>query len=422
MADLRATLRQPFAEQVAAFRLRLADLVPTARWDDLAGAQHDRAFMVAGATKADLLADLAAAVEKAISEGTTLETFRRDFRAIVERRGWHGWTGEGTAKGEAWRMRVIYRTNLATSYAAGRHAQLVEGGYAFWVYFHGGSLEPRPQHLGWDGVALPPDHPVWATHYPPNGWGCSCYVSGARSPEGVRRVGGDPDKRLPEGWQAPTPKTGVPEGIDRGWDHAPGASVAETVTQMARKSVQWPTTVAKAYMEALPEDRRDAFARAFRRQPSLAEEVRRYAERAMGERGGAPIDARVTVQPYRTMGLLTSDDVRRIEEMAGHAVTGYDYAIDPYAVRHIFAHHGVAEVEDRRGQRAVEAGDFEALPQILDAPDTVTHVGLSDSGHPLFHFLRTIGGSRHTVAVEIRRRRRMLAVVSMWVNSRRPPS
>ena len=109
MADeVRATFRQPFKEQVAAFRLRLGDLVPTSRWDDISKAQHDRAFMVAGAVKADLLADLGAAVDKAISQGTGLEEFRRDFRQIVERRGWHGWTGEGSVKGEAWRTKIIY--------------------------------------------------------------------------------------------------------------------------------------------------------------------------------------------------------------------------------------------------------------------------------------------------------------------------
>lgn len=130
MADeLGATFGKPFKEAVAAFRLRLGNLVPTAKWDDLWQEQHDRAFMVAGATKADLLADLAAAVDKAISRGTSLEEFRADFRRIVEERGWHGWTGEDSEAGKAWRTRVIYRTNMRTSYAAGRMAQLVEGGF-----------------------------------------------------------------------------------------------------------------------------------------------------------------------------------------------------------------------------------------------------------------------------------------------------
>ena len=235
MADLSTTFRRPFREQIAAFRLRLGNLVPTERWDDITHAQHDRAFMVAGAQKADLLADLATAVDKAISQGTSLEEFRRDFRATVTRRGWHGWTGEGSTRGEAWRTRVIYRTNIATSYAAGRMAQLIEGNFAFWVYRHGGSSEPRVIHLGWDGLVLPPDHPFWITHGPPNGWGCSCYVVGARTEAGARRLGGDPDKRLPDDWQSRDPRTGAPKGIDKGWDYTPGATAVADVLALRDK-------------------------------------------------------------------------------------------------------------------------------------------------------------------------------------------
>lgn len=98
---IEAIFRKPFAQQVAAFRLRLGNLVPSSAWDDLAGNAHDRGFMVAGAVKADLLADLAAAVERSITEGTGFEAFKRDFRAIVARRGWTGWTGEDTKGGQA---------------------------------------------------------------------------------------------------------------------------------------------------------------------------------------------------------------------------------------------------------------------------------------------------------------------------------
>ena len=235
MTDLLASFGKPFSYQVAAFRLRLGKLVPTSRWDDLRGSEHDRGFMVAGALKADLLADLGAAVDKAISQGTTLEEFRRDFRKIVEDRGWHGWTGEGTKGGEAWRTRVIYRTNLTTSFAAGRMAQLVAANYPFWIYRHGASLDPREQHLAWDGLVLPPDHPFWETHAPPNGWGCSCYVMGARSRESAKRRGGKPDLALADGWQDIDKRTGAQVGIDKGWDHAPGASVTKLVAAMVPK-------------------------------------------------------------------------------------------------------------------------------------------------------------------------------------------
>ncbi|TMV09827.1 virion morphogenesis protein [Ruegeria sediminis] len=232
---LATTFRKPFKEQVAAFRLRLGDLVPTARWDDIERDAHDRAFMVAGATRTDLLADLAEAVDKAIADGTGFETFKRDFRAIVAKHGWHGWTGEGTEQGEAWRMRTIYRTNMRVSYMAGRHAQLTEGGFKYWIYRHGGSIEPRLQHLGWDRLVLEADHEFWRTHYPPNGWGCSCRVVGARSKEAAKRRGGDPGKALGEGWQNRDPRTGAPKGVGKGWDYAPGSSVGDTVLALRDK-------------------------------------------------------------------------------------------------------------------------------------------------------------------------------------------
>lgn len=260
---LSGTFGKPFKEAVAAFRLRLGNLVPTAKWDDIWQESHDRAFMVAGATKSDLLADLAAAVDKAISKGTSLEEFRRDFRQIVEERGWHGWTGEGTKAGEAWRTRVIYRTNMKTAYAAGRMAQLVEGGFSLWVYRHGASLEPRIVHLGWDGLVLPPDHPFWATHAPPNGWGCSCYIVGARSFQGAKRLGGQPGKPLPEGWQKLDPKTGAPVGIDRGWAYAPGRTVAHTIRAISQKIVDMPAPTGAGLLSDWPDRFFEQWAAAF---------------------------------------------------------------------------------------------------------------------------------------------------------------
>lgn len=263
MSDLSGIFRQPFAEQVAAWRQRLGDLRPTQTWTDVEAQFHDRGFMVAGAMKADLLADLAAAVDKAVTQGTSLEEFRADFRKIVAERGWHGWTGEGTAKGEAWRTRTIYRTNMATTYHAGRHAQLVAGNFAFWVYRHGNAREPRVLHLAWNGIALPPSHPFWLTHYTPNGWGCTCYITGARTAAGVRRVGGDPDKPLPPGWDAINPKTGEQVGIDKGWGYAPGASVVDAVAATKNKLPRLPASVGAAMFAAMPRSAVDEITREF---------------------------------------------------------------------------------------------------------------------------------------------------------------
>lgn len=236
MADpeLANTFRTPFTEQIAAFRLRLGNQVPTSAWTDVWKEQHDRAFMVAGAAKADLLSDLATVMQKAIEQGTTLDEFRRDFDLIVAHRGWTGWTGEGSEAGRAWRTRVIFETNMRTSYMAGRYAQLSKPVFKYWIYKHSGAAEPRVEHLAWDGLVLEKGHPFWLTHFPPNGWGCGCSVFGAMSLDHAVRMGGDLTVKLPDNWRALDPRTGEPEGIDRGWGYAPGATVADDIERIAR--------------------------------------------------------------------------------------------------------------------------------------------------------------------------------------------
>ena len=252
MPEIAATFRKPFAEQVAAWRLRLGNLVPTSRWNDLQGRQFERGFMVAGAVKADLLEDLAIAVDRAIVDGTGFDAFKKDFRALVEKNGWHGWTGEGTARGEEWRMRTIYRTNMRTTYMAGRHAQLVDGNYKYWVYRHSGARHPRLDHKALDGIALPPDHPFWLKFYPPNGWGCGCEVEGANTRKGIIRMGGDPDKQLPDDWDAIDLRTGEPVGIGRGWGYPIGTEVRDDVLAMVSKLKEWPEALATEFLRSLP--------------------------------------------------------------------------------------------------------------------------------------------------------------------------
>lgn len=149
------------------------------------------------------------------------------------------WTGEGTKGGEAWRTRVIYETNLRSSYAAGRYAQLTDPeqlkATPYWRYVHNDSvLSPRPQHKAWGDsrLTLRHDHPFWQTHFPPNGWGCRCRVTAVRAPRD-----GDATEP-PEGWADIDAKTGAPDGIDKGWAYAPGASVADELRDLVAQKRQ----------------------------------------------------------------------------------------------------------------------------------------------------------------------------------------
>lgn len=233
-----------FAEQAAFLRNKL-DL-PTETWQDLLHGAHDRAFVVAGATKADLLADLHAEVQMAIDDGTSLKKFRKDFRAIVAKHGWVDFTGSGTPGGFAWRTKVIYETNLRTSYAAGRYAQLTDPDFLaarpYWRYVHSDSvMHPRPLHQAWHGKVIRADDPWWQTHYPPNGWGCKCRVH-ALAPDQLGKYGKDaPDAAPHDGDTTWTDRNGnaitVPRGIDPGWAYAPGASLARELREIAGQKV-----------------------------------------------------------------------------------------------------------------------------------------------------------------------------------------
>ncbi|AYJ94908.1 hypothetical protein D1220_22900 [Klebsiella pneumoniae] len=218
----------PFREQLAFFQRKLN--TKTDAWTDVYGDEHDNEFMVAGANRDDLLADFRQAIERAIVEGRTLADFRKDFASIVAR---YGWSYNG---GFEWRSRVIYETNLRSSYMAGRYQQLMamRDSHPYWEYVHSDAVEePREEHLAWNGMVLRWDDPWWVTHFPINAWGCQCGVI-ARTEDDLKRMGKDgPDTAPPVrfvertiGQRSPGgPRTVfVPEGIDPGFEHTPGRS------------------------------------------------------------------------------------------------------------------------------------------------------------------------------------------------------
>jgi hypothetical protein len=223
--------------------LRQKTELPTRQWTDLVRSEHDRAFVVSGATKMDLLADLKGAVQAAIEDGETLEGFRDRFDDIVAKRGWD------FRGGRNWRTRVIYETNLRTAHAAGRNERMTDPDVLeqrpFWQYLHTGALNPRERHkYVWDGMVLRHDDPWWEDHDPPNGWGCGCIkVSLSKEEmeaEGLE-VSESPEVKTYE-WT--NPNTGevedIPKGIDPAWNYSPGESWRRGQTPAFRED--WPTS------------------------------------------------------------------------------------------------------------------------------------------------------------------------------------
>lgn len=388
MSELLASFGKPFAYQVAAYRLRLMQLAPTTKWDDLWQAEHDVALMVAGAKKADILADFAVMTDKAV-RGGTLEEFRRDFRAMVEKKGWQiskpDTEGDVPSAGyQAWRTKVIYKTNMSASYAAGRMAQLREGGYKFFVYLHGNSLEPRLQHLAWDGLVLPADHPFWDTHAPPNGWGCTCRIAGARSRESAHRVGGKPEKELPDDWRRVDAETGAPIGIDRGWAYSPGARVSNVIAALAPKIMDLPAPLAADMVASWPDRVMRIWADAFGQ----------FVDRALNNR---------VEKNFMIVGALKPEWVKAAREREVQ-ITSAEIVVDDHAIQHTFRGTGLGKAVAPRPniepkKAPLDLSWYRDLPLHLRSPKAV----LLDRRkiQPVLQLIYDVPGSAAKLIVEV---------------------
>lgn len=380
----------PFAEQIAFFRQKLN--LPTERWDDIRHAAHDRAFVVAGVTKADLLADLRQAVDKAISTGTSLETFRKDFRKIVADHGWQGWTGEGTPGGFAWRTKVIYETNLRSSYAAGRWAQLNDPGLQqlmpYWEYVHSDSvLHPRPLHLAWNGLTLLASDPFWKTHFTPNGWGCKCRIV-AR----VRPRPGAVTEPLPA-WEVIDDATGAPVGIDKGWDYTPGAGVDMALRQMVQdKLINYPEAIGKA------------LSRDINRYINAQELASDYAARVLADRS--------KIEPL-WLGFV--ENFEMVSAAVGRDVKGYLVVLPDEAPRHAERSHG----HDGGEQRPPAPADYDQVALILAEADRIEPGKETRKGLETVVAWKEIAGEVFRAVFEVRpgKSNRSLALISLVVKT-----
>ena len=216
--------------------LRTKGLAPSFRWDDVEPEEHAVAFAVAGVAELDVLEDVRGVVQRALDEGQTVEQFRAGLKEALEAKGWWGpRTVTDPVTGETRtidlsaprRVRTIYRANLRSARAAGQWERIERTKDALpWLEYRLGPSEVhRPDHAALEGTILAADDPFWATHLPPNGWGCKCWVR-QLSTRQMERRGGVTERPEVTTRTVVNRRTGerreVPLGVDPGWDVNPG--------------------------------------------------------------------------------------------------------------------------------------------------------------------------------------------------------
>jgi SPP1 gp7 family putative phage head morphogenesis protein len=84
----------------------------------------------------------------------------------------------GVTPRNSFTLEALFRTQTAIAYSAGKWGaeQSPEIQEILWGYKYVtvGDDRVRPEHAGYDGVALPKDDGFWASNTPPNGWACRC--------------------------------------------------------------------------------------------------------------------------------------------------------------------------------------------------------------------------------------------------------
>lgn len=236
-------------------------------WRDTAAAEHLASFTVAKAMRLDILADVRAAVDRALADGLTFRQFHDQLAPILARRGWWGVremvdpkTGERRTVqlGSRHRLRTIYDTNIRMATARGRRERIerLKDRLPYLRYVSVLDARTRPDHARWHGTVLPVDHPFWRTHTPPNGWRCRCLVVqlDERDLERFGGVSADPVVRSRPWTNRRTGETvQVPVGIDPGFQHDVGALAATVNPQRIYRGKldQAPADVART-SEAVP--------------------------------------------------------------------------------------------------------------------------------------------------------------------------
>lgn len=235
-------------------------------WRDTDAAEHLRSFTVAKAMRLDVLQDIRAAADRALTEGLSFRQFEKDLEPLLRQKGWWGrqpmtdpLTGETriVQLGSPRRLRIIYDTNLRMAHAKGRWERIERVAEARpWLrYLAIQDARTRPEHMAWHGTVLRWDHPFWETHYPPNGWRCRCIVQ-QLSDDDLADFGIEPSGGPPPGSGETRPwtdkRTGatvqVPRGIDPGFQHNVGlvGHAKPAQTQLAEKIAAAPPPLAKA--------------------------------------------------------------------------------------------------------------------------------------------------------------------------------
>lgn len=166
-------------------------------WRDMYEDAHAKAFTISKMTDVQLLSDTKGLLDNALKEGWSAQKTQKEMTNLFQTKGWWGKKKivdkNGEEKevqlGSPHRVRTIYKQNMQSAYNAGRYLQQLED-VDFAPYFQYVAIldeRTRPAHRALNGKVYRYDDPIWTSLYPPNGWGCRCFVKSLTEREVERK-------------------------------------------------------------------------------------------------------------------------------------------------------------------------------------------------------------------------------------------
>ena len=228
----------PNLEAIAHFEKKM--LGTSYSYLDVLAHEHAVAFTVAKMMNKDLLTETKSAIESAMQNGTDFNTFKKRLKPYLMTKGWWGEQAvvnkaggdpkdgeiQKVQLGSTRRLRTIYQTNLHSSYAAGQWDRIQQNKelLPYLQYMPSVAGKKRDDHKQYYNIVRPVDDPIWQSIYPPNGYGCLCWVKQLTKRQAEKS--GISEEQVIETETVENPRTGqkqqVPVGIEPSFAHNHG--------------------------------------------------------------------------------------------------------------------------------------------------------------------------------------------------------
>ncbi len=140
--------------------------------EELSAEAHDKAFTIAKVTSANILQTVLDYLNKAQTDGMSLNKFKESVETRLQESGW--------TELKPSRLTTVFNTNLQIAFAKGQYdkqALLAEKeGLIYWKFVQVQRKTKRDAHSKFHNKVFHFKDPIWKKIYPPCGHNCKCRV------------------------------------------------------------------------------------------------------------------------------------------------------------------------------------------------------------------------------------------------------